>query len=377
MMQEARDLVQAGDPLLAGHLIERSVTYSWPDVESVEQALADLDRAIELMGTDPDSRDYADAWVTRALILFWARRPAEAREALDAAFRAAERSGSDSAKSGPYLQVQCYLTVADSDLALAKDELADASCVGTPSPRRTTWVMLESSSARYMVAHSSGDLHRRLEVIREQSEWSFSRGLVLSPSCELSYGYLVLGDLRAAVGAVRRGLTGTGDPKDEAEIRAFAGLLALRQGKMHAAREHLAWAYEVQPDLEHLPFAVRATQRRRSAVGSRRAAQGPRPGRAAAAESGLGPSLPGLPRPVRGATAAADLVQEATDNRDRDAVRRHREALDRLVALRDEVSTTAPFQPSNPRDRQQVAHAALFAAEAARAGGVRLKLPSG
>ena len=366
MMRQARDLGQGGDPVLAGHLVERSVTYSWPDVESHEQALAELDHAIELMGTAPDSREYAEPWVTRAFILFWARRPAEAREALDAAFRAAERSGSDSAMSGA-LQVQCHLTVADGDLALA-DELAEASWRHAVASGDDV-VMWESGSARYMVAHSSGDLHRRLDVVREQSEWAYSRGLVLPPSCDLSYVYLVLGDLRAAEGAVRRGLTGTGDPKDEAEIRVSAGLLASRQGKVHAAREHLARAYEVLPDLEQRPFAVRATT-----VADLLLALG-EPHKTIALVERLLPKVALDPRfpdelLVRGATAAADLVQQATDNRDRDAVRRHREALDRLVALRDEVSTAAPFQPSNPRDRLQAAHAALFAAEAARAGGV-------
>ena len=72
---------------------------------------------------------------------------------------------------------------------------------------------------------------------------------------------------------------------------------------------------------------------------------------------------------VLGARAAADLVQQASDERDQAAVRRHREALTRLVKTRATLPGIA-FQPSGPEDTVQVARAALFAAEAGRAEGV-------
>ena len=72
---------------------------------------------------------------------------------------------------------------------------------------------------------------------------------------------------------------------------------------------------------------------------------------------------------VLGARAAADLVQQASDERDQAAVRRHREALTRLVKTRATLPGVA-FQPSGPEDTVQVARAALFAAEAGRAEGV-------
>jgi len=70
-----------------------------------------------------------------------------------------------------------------------------------------------------------------------------------------------------------------------------------------------------------------------------------------------------------GARAAADLVQQASDHRDQGAVQTHREALTRLVTTRATLTGTA-FQPSCPDDTVEVAWAAMFAAESARAGGV-------
>ena len=70
-----------------------------------------------------------------------------------------------------------------------------------------------------------------------------------------------------------------------------------------------------------------------------------------------------------GARAAADLVQQASDDRDQSAVQTHREALTRLVKTRATLPGIA-FQPSCPDDTVQVAWAALFAAESGRADGV-------
>ncbi len=65
---------------------------------------------------------------------------------------------------------------------------------------------------------------------------------------------------------------------------------------------------------------------------------------------------------VLGARAAADLVQQASDDRDQAAVQTHREALTRLVKTRAALPGIA-FQPSGPDDTVQLARAALFAAE--------------
>ena len=72
---------------------------------------------------------------------------------------------------------------------------------------------------------------------------------------------------------------------------------------------------------------------------------------------------------VLGARAAADLVQQASDDRDQAAVQAHREALTRLVKTRATLPGIA-FQPSGPDDTVQPARAALFAAESGRAEGV-------
>ncbi len=71
---------------------------------------------------------------------------------------------------------------------------------------------------------------------------------------------------------------------------------------------------------------------------------------------------------VFGARAAADLVQQASDDRDQAAVRRHRDALTRLMKARAALPGII-FQPSCADDTVQAARAALFAAEHGRADG--------
>jgi DNA-binding CsgD family transcriptional regulator len=73
---------------------------------------------------------------------------------------------------------------------------------------------------------------------------------------------------------------------------------------------------------------------------------------------------------VLGARAAADLVERASDDRDRTALETHRVALSRLVKARAELPGIA-FQPSGTDDTTQLARAALFAAEYGRANGVK------
>ncbi|MEO6512902.1 MAG: LuxR C-terminal-related transcriptional regulator, partial [Nocardioides sp.] len=277
-----------------------------------------------------------------------------------------ERSGDDAAMSGA-LQVQCLIAVSN-DLARA-DALAEASwrhavASGDGMARGV------AAGARFRVIEASGDLRRLLEVQREQAEWEFSQGQVLVPSCDLTCIYLDLGDLRGAESSVRRGLTGTGVQHEEAEIRIFAALLASRHGDDPAARQHLARAREVLPSFEDQPRSVRGRHVADLFMSL---------GEAGKAFDLVDRSLPEFSTNlflldallVRGARAAAELVQQAADRRDQDAVRRHRKALDGLVARRGELSDGPAFRPSNPADSQQVANGALFAAAAARARGVQ------
>jgi DNA-binding CsgD family transcriptional regulator len=70
-----------------------------------------------------------------------------------------------------------------------------------------------------------------------------------------------------------------------------------------------------------------------------------------------------------GARAAADLVRQASDDRDQVAVQAHREALTRLIKTRAALPGIA-FEPSGTDDTVQPARAALFAAESGRAEAV-------
>ena len=215
-----------------------------------------------------------------------------------------------------------------------------------------------------------GDLRLVREHARDAYEWSVLQGSPgLYPGVILAEVLLAMGDLVEAEAVVRTGLAATGFATPEALIRLQAGVLAVRRGAGDTARGHLTRAQELMPHIEEaarpdepcLPFAQILL-----------AQDDP-----AAAFEYIERVLPVNavdPRVVDelmvlGARAAADLVQQASDERDQEAVRRHREALTRLVKTRATLPGIA-FQPSGPDDTVQVARAALFAAESGRAEGV-------
>jgi DNA-binding CsgD family transcriptional regulator/tetratricopeptide (TPR) repeat protein len=364
LVRQARALVEGGDPLLVAHFTTEALVYDWPDMVSSEAALLELDAAVELTRAHPDSRERAEVLGVRAFILFWMSRHEEAREQAEASLRIAQRVGAEDLVAGA-LQVLSFLALA-AEPARA-EELAE-ECWRHAVASGDDLATLGASAARYMAASAQGDLRRSLELTRELSEWYLSRGLVVAGSADRCEAYLDVGELREAEAAVRTGLSSTGGPRDEARIRVFAGLLASRQGRDDAAREHLAQAREIKPDLEDERFQVRGTTVIDLFLGLGEAerafelAEGGMPDSAIDARF-----LDGLL--VRGAAAAAELVRRAMDVRDEDAVRRHGAALDRLVAQRDDVSATRPFESSGPADTEQPARAALFAAETARARG--------
>jgi len=177
-----------------------------------------------------------------------------------------------------------------------------------------------------------------------------------------------VGDLKEAERVVRAGLAASGSPSIEVQFRLHAATLTVRRGANHAARDHVARARELLPDLEQQPWLMAGQLLAEVLLG--------RSDPAAAFElvERVLPVNAVDPRVVdelmvSGARAAADLVQLATDDRDQTGVQTHREGLIRLVKTRAALPGIA-FQPSGPDDTTQVARAALFAAESARAEGV-------
>ena len=148
-----------------------------------------------------------------------------------------------------------------------------------------------------------------------------------------------------------------------------AAVLAMRRGAEHAARDHVARAREILPNLE---------DREGMGVGPGLAEVLTSHGDAAGAFALIERGLPFNTIDARaldelmvwGARASADLVQGASDHRHQSAVQAHREALTRLVKTRETLPGIA-FQPSGPDDTVQLARAALFAAESGRAEGIQ------
>jgi DNA-binding CsgD family transcriptional regulator len=221
---------------------------------------------------------------------------------------------------------------------------------------------------RQIISWQRGELRRYLEQASEFYEWSIPQGTSVTPSCHLAGALLHAGDLVGAESVVRTGLSASWWAQFEAIIRLHAGVLAVRQGATEAARSHVARAEEIRPHLEE-----HAECEPGAPIAEVLLAEGD----PTAAFELVERVLPVNAVDVRvldelmvwGARAAADVVQQALDDRDQTAVRRHREALTRLMKTR----TTLPgimFQPSCPDDTIQPARAALFAAEHGRAEDV-------
>ena len=212
-----------------------------------------------------------------------------------------------------------------------------------------------------------GDVRRVLEHARDYYAWSAGLGQTVFPAAHLAGVLLAVGDLCEAEGIVRAGLAASGSPSEEAPIRVQAATLAVRRGASDAARDHILRARELLPDLEERPWAVAG-----QCMAEVLLAQDDPVGAFELVERVLPVNAFDLrvvdELMVWGARAAANLVERASDNRDQSAVRTHQEALTRLVETRATLPGT-PFQPSGRDDTAQVAWAALFAAESARAEG--------
>ena len=194
------------------------------------------------------------------------------------------------------------------------------------------------------------------------------------PAAKLAGVLLAVGDLTEAESVVRAGLAASGNPNHEVMIRLSAATLAVRRGANDAARDHLLRARELLPDLEERPWEeaglpmAEVLLAHHDPVGAFELVERVLP--LNAVDRRVVDELM-----VWGARAAADLVQRASDDRDQTAARTHREALTRLVKTRATLPGIA-FQPSGPDDTTQVARAALFAAESARANGVEDQINS-
>ena len=167
---------------------------------------------------------------------------------------------------------------------------------------------------------------------------------------------------------MRTGLASTGSASTEAAVRVLAGVLAARRGDNDASRGHLTRAHEIRPYLEERPECGAG-----ASMAEMLLAEADPAGALKLVERVL-PWNAVDPRVldelvVLGARATAELVQRASDDRDGVAVRRHREALTRLMKTRATLPGTA-FQLAGPDDTVQMARAALFAAESGRAEGV-------
>jgi DNA-binding CsgD family transcriptional regulator/tetratricopeptide (TPR) repeat protein len=364
LLTAARDLVDADrDPLWMSALTARLARLSALCGEATEVYMTELARAVELSRAQPDSREHAGALIAYSEEIFWDRGPDHARQTVEDAVAAARRSGSSAALSGA-LGVRAYV-LAGTDIRQADQDSRAGWEQALASGERE--VVGEALIVRANLADTQGDLPAHRKKARDLHDFSVPQGPRVFPSVLLADVLLATGELVDADAVIRTGLAAAGAPYAEANIRVLAALLATRRGLGAVAGDHLARAHEIWPNHDERSGSLDGPR----LVELLLAAEDPA-GALEHLERGL-PLLDQNPRSMDeltllAARATADLVQRAADERDQDAVRRHRDTLARLVAARKDRPGT-PFARSGDADTVQPAREALFAAELDRAQG--------
>jgi DNA-binding CsgD family transcriptional regulator/tetratricopeptide (TPR) repeat protein len=361
----ARELVSPErDPLWASRLTVLVAKGAFDCGEIRDPPFAEMERAVELSRVEPDSREHANALAAYADVLHWAQRIDEARRVVDEAIAAAERSGSAVAVSWAYgtraeLWWETDLHQAEVDAIVCWEQ---AHISGDP------FAIGDAHSMRYGLSSASGDLRRAHEHARDMYAVWVPYGLTVVASVALAQVLLAMGELAEAEGILRAGLAATASRNKEAAIRLLAGVLAARRGENEASRGHVTRAREVRPYLEERPECEAGEPMAEMLLAENDAAGAFEFIERVLPWNRADPHvLDGLV--MLGARAAADLVRQASDDRDQVAVQAHREALTRLIKTRAALPGIA-FEPSGTDDTVQPARAALFAAESGRAEAV-------
>lgn len=364
LLRAARDLVSPErDPLWTSRLT-RWVAATGFHLGENASSTEDLRRAVALASVDPDSGEHAEALTQLSEALWWDGQTEEAGRLVEDAVAAAHRSAEASA-------ISCAHGLRSMQLLETDLEQADLECTLAWKHAIASGELETVGGAhtyRLNLVLAQGAQHRVLEHARDTHAWSAGLEPTVFFSAMLAMALLAAGELSEAEGIVRAGLAARGNPIAEMMIRVQAATLAVRRGAQEAARDHLLRARELLPDLEERPTVAAAQH-----IAEVRLAQHDPVGAFELVERVLCLNAVDLrvvdELMVWGARAAADLVERASDDRDRVGVQTHREALTRLVETRATLPGIA-FQPSCPDDTTQVARAALFAAESGRAGRV-------
>jgi DNA-binding CsgD family transcriptional regulator/tetratricopeptide (TPR) repeat protein len=355
-------LDETREPLWAAKLRMTHEDLSWELglIESIGQDITD--DVVRLTLADPDSSEHVDALTWTAENLYWSGRPEEAAVAAGVAVEAAERVGSGAALALAYATRAMMTLGADLVQAARDAETARAHAEASGDPDLMELVFL----AGWWVHQTSGDLDVLVGYVQEWLDLDRSVGGAgwEWPRQVLSQLLLDRGDLVGLDAQVRSALARADSAYFEVTARLAAAVLAVRRGALDAAEQHRVRAYEVMPFLEDRRGVDAGPLLTEILV-----ALG-RPDEALALVERTLPINTGDPATmdamlIGAARAVAELVQRATDDRDPDAVRSHRQSLDRLLETRAGLPGT-PFEPVEDRDRVARARGALFLAEVGR-----------
>ncbi|WP_328521437.1 helix-turn-helix transcriptional regulator [Kribbella sp. NBC_00359] len=231
------------DPLIAANLlVERSIL-SWHRTEPIEAVLADIYEALDLTAAFPASAERARALSALGSAESWSGKPGAIAHA-DEAVRIAGLAGSERALAEAFAERSSVILDESPLLALADAQRAE-------SLARSCGSMLDLLNAFVWQANALRTLGRRKDAIevalRGQAE-------LLAPGPDpfayfLAFmaadGLLESGRWRACDDLLRPALAARSHSIAGAAIRLTAASLAVRQGRVPEARQHLDRAREL------------------------------------------------------------------------------------------------------------------------------------
>ncbi len=350
------------EPLATTRLLNEWCQLVWSSGMVEQPPLAQPMEAVTLSGQDPDSPEHAVALARLAEAECWNGLRRQARDHAASAVAAAERSGSPVALAAA-LGARSFVDLRG-PRAWADAEAASRWARSSGDPM----VMATDCLTRLSYLEEHGRVKNLLPVAAEGFAVSAATGARSHQALfagAAALHALRLGRFDDARGWLREGLTVRSQGNGGVQVRRAAATLAVREGRLHDAAEHLARAGEL---VASFPTRIGAggplvLAEHLLAAGSADEALG-------VVECHLVTHAVADPRTgdlllLWGARAAADLAQQARDAGDE---RRAADACRRIANL-DEVRralSTVAFDAADPEDVLAPAVRAMYHAELAR-----------
>lgn len=355
-LQKAADSAMAEGDILTVCRARCQITELEWSASGADETLQNVRDIIALSSEQPDSYEHAWAWAALAERFIWSDSYPAAREAAAEALAAAERSGSAAAMCKAH---QAWV-LASADTPGSGFEHVE-ECLRWAHQSDDPILVLEGLSMRAWFYDVAGRKAETADALRAAVRLDFQLGFlagVVANSGMLAATLVDLGRLAEAHDVIVEALSVVREYSGQSLLRLAAAELAIRRGDLDAADQHLARAYELEPDLETRIGLESAPRIAEHLLAHRR------PRDAIDLIERALPLAPGDPDMrdmllLWAARATTSLVETARDSEDRTA------ADDATQRLRQLVATWSPTPIGTPSTRRDARGSATDATTAA------------